>query len=385
MLIISGGVIAFLLAGGFINWILDTMRESTIRSQLGHMQVTRPGYLEEGAGDPYAYLLPDPDGTVQNPVAGGVPVVTITPRLAFGGLVSHGDETVAFLGEGIDPGKEGSIFHSVTVVSGEDLSPGEPETILMGEGLAANVGVSVGDRVVLLANTVNGGLNAVEITVKGLFATASKAYDDSVLRAPISLAQELIKVQGATTWVILLRETSDTERAIAHLRQALDPKEYEVTPWWDLADFYRKTVDLFSKQVMLVRILIGAIVVLSISNTLFMAVAERTSEIGTSMALGVKRRRILKMFVSEGAILGCIGGIFGVVLALALGQLISYIGIPMPPPPGAGRGYTGEILISAGLAMDGFVLALATTVLASILPARKAAGLNVVDALRQNG
>ena len=136
---------------------------------------------------------------------------------------------------------------------------------------------------------------------------------------------------------------------------------------------------------MLVRILIGAIVVLSISNTLSMAVAERTSEIGTSMALGVKRRRILQLFVSEGAILGLAGGLLGVVLALLLGHLISTIGIPMPPPPGMARGYTGEILISAPLAADGFILALATTLLASILPARKASRLNVVDALRKSG
>ena len=255
----------------------------------------------------------------------------------------------------------------------------------MGEGLAANLGAHPGDRIVLLSSTVAGGLNAVEVTVAGLFATATKAYDDTVLRAPIHTARALVKVDGATSWVVLLKDTDQTPSTLTALAQTLDPTRYEVTPWWDLADFYRKTVDLFSKQVMLVRVLIGAIVVLSITNTLSMAVAERTSEIGTSMALGVKRRRILKLFLCEGAILGLIGGGLGVALALLLGAIISRVGIPMPPPPGMARGFTGEILISAPLAFDGFALAVLTTILASILPARKAAQLNVVDALRKAG
>lgn len=136
---------------------------------------------------------------------------------------------------------------------------------------------------------------------------------------------------------------------------------------------------------MLLRILIGAIVVLSISNTLSMAVAERTSEIGTSMALGVRRTRILRLFLSEGVILGIAGGITGASLATVLGHLISEIGIPMPPPPGMTRGYVAQILISPGLALDGFALAFVTTLLASIVPAMRAARLNVVDALRRQG
>ena len=56
---ISFGVIALLLAGGFIEWIFWGMRESTIQSRLGHIQVTRPDYFQAGSADPFAYLLPD--------------------------------------------------------------------------------------------------------------------------------------------------------------------------------------------------------------------------------------------------------------------------------------------------------------------------------------
>ena len=271
---------------------------------------------------------------------------------------------------------------ALEVVAGRDLASIDEQSILMGEGLAANIGAEVGDVIVLLANTAAGNLNAVEVTIVGLFTSASKAYDDTALRAPLPIARDLMRVEGATSWVVLLDDTALAPKAVESFRQALDAGQYEITPWWALADFYNKTVELFSKQVMLLRILVGAIVVLSISNTLSMAVAERTSEIGTSMALGVRRARILRLFVSEGAVLGIIGGIVGALLAWGLGEAISHVGIPMPPPPGMTRGYVAEILISPGLAADGFLLAFVTTLLASILPATRAARLNVVDALR---
>ncbi|MEI2421576.1 hypothetical protein V6O07_14975, partial [Arthrospira platensis SPKY2] len=107
---------------------------------------------------------------------------------------------------------------------------------------------------------------------------------------PIDVARELMRVDGATSWVLLLNDTRDTDAALAGLAATLADTEFELIPWYELADFYNKTVELFSRQVDVVRLLIALIVILSISNTLSMAVAERTGEIGTSMAIGVRRR-----------------------------------------------------------------------------------------------
>lgn len=377
---VCGGVVAFLLAGGFIHWIFQDMRESTIHSQLGHIQITRPGYFREGLGDPYAYLLPDGTGMVERTV--GERLRTVTPRLAFNGLLSKGDATVSFVGEGIDPVKEAPITRAITIVAGKDLSASTPDSVLLGEGLAANLGAAPGDTVVLLATTAAGGINAVELTVAGVFATITKAYDDTVLRAPIDVARSLMRVQGATSWVVLLDRTEATSANVAALRQMLPETEFEIIPWNDLADFYNKTVELFSRQVGVVRILIALIVILSISNTLSMAVIERTGEIGTAMALGVRRRGILQLFILEGTLLGLAGGVIGVALGYVLGELVSAIGIPMPPPPGMARGYIGEIAISPALALDAFLLAFATTLIASLFPAWKASRMIIVDALR---
>lgn len=377
---LCGGVVAYLLAGGFIQWILHDMRETTIHAQLGHIQITRPRYLSEGLSDPYNHLLPATDART---LIGSLPeIVTVAPRLAFGGLISKGDATVSFVGEGIAPNLEAPIARAINIVEGSDLTESEPRSVLLGEGLAANLGVSPGDTVVLLVTTASGGVNAVELKVAGLFATTTKEYDDTVLRMPIEIARQLMRVGGATSWVILLDQTESTDRVVSALQQAIPATEFEITPWHALADFYNKTVELFSRQVGIVRLLIALIVILSISNTLSMTVVARTGEIGTSMALGVTRRRVLGQFLSEGALLGLVGGALGVVVGYIAGEIISFIGIPMPPPPGMARGYTGAIRITFPLAADALLLAFLTTLAASAFPSWRASRMNIVDALR---
>ena len=115
-----------------------------------------------------------------------------------------------------------------------------------------------------------------------------------------------------------------------------------------------------------------------------MSVVERTGEIGTLMALGLKRRNILQLFVSEGVLLAIIGGSLGLALGIALANLISSVGIPMPPPPGMAVGFTGEILVTWRLAVVAVTTAVVATTLASVYPSWKASRLEIVDALRHN-
>jgi putative ABC transport system permease protein len=380
---VAFGVIALLLAAGFIEWIFWGMREGTIRSRLGHVQIAAKGYLEKGVADPFAYLLPA-DSPAKASTAQLPGVRTLAPRLAFSGLASVGEATLSFLGEGMDPEREAELNTNVAMVSGEGLSPADPRGIIVGWGLAENLGVKVGDTIVLLATTRSGGINAVEGRVRGLFSTVTKAYDDAALRVPLPLAQELLRVSGSHTWVLLLDRTERTSAIVDYLRQTLASEAVEVVPWYDLADFYNKTVALFSRQVSVMKLIVAIIIVLSIANVMTMSVMERTGEIGTALALGVPRMRILAQIVFEGLALGAIGGAIGVVVGFALSKIISAIGIPMPPPPGMARGFSGEILVTGRIAFDAFVLAVATALAASVYPAWKASRMIIVDALRHN-
>ena len=380
---VAFGVTALILASGFIEWIFLDFRESTIQSQLGHLQIVKPGYHDAGKADPYAFLLPEAIPELETP---NEPhrIKAIAPRLSFSGLISHGEATIAFIGDGVSAQEEAAFGKGVQISAGKNLSADEPRAIIVGEGLARNLGVSVGDRVVLLANTATGGTNAVEVVVRGLFSTVTKAYDDAALRMPIKTARELLRAKGSHVWVVLLNDTSDTNRVLAKLRSQLPKEKFEVVPWDTLATFYNKTATLFTRQIQGIRLIIALIILLSISNTMTMSVMERIGEIGTSMALGVKRAGILRLFVSEGFLLGCFGGILGLLTGAASAAIISAIGIPMPPPPGMAHGYTGQILVTWKIALESLALAVGTTLIGSVYPAWTGSRKQIVDALRFN-
>lgn len=383
LIAIASGVAALILASGFNDWNFWMYRELAIRSQFGHIRVQRAGYSESGVADPFAYLLPDKAAERQAIVA--KPHVTVlAPRLSLSGLVSRGESTLSFIGEGVDPSAESDLSRALLITDGENLSPEDPTGVIVGRGLAENLGVRVGDVIVLLANTSAGGLNAAEVRVRGTFSTVTKAYDDAALRLPISTAQQLLRVSGAHAWVLLLDDTRHTAPIVEALRKEFNGKSFEFIPWWQLADFYNKSAALMSRQVTVIKIIIAVLIILSISNTLLMSVMERTGEIGTSMALGVTRMQVLRQFLTEGILLGVLGGLGGAVVGSVLGGIVSAIGFPIPPPPGMAREFPGGIRVTPLLVADAFTLAVATTLAAGIYPAWRASRLQIVDALRHN-
>src|SRR5438552_12456813 len=102
LLAIAFGVIAFLIAGGFIEWIFWAIQDAAIKNGLGHIQISRPRFRDAGLANPSAYLLP-PDGAEFNIVRSAPHVRAVDERLALSGLASSGEVTVAFTGEGVDP------------------------------------------------------------------------------------------------------------------------------------------------------------------------------------------------------------------------------------------------------------------------------------------
>lgn len=381
---VAFGITALILSSGFIQWIFLDFRETSIRSQLGHLQIVYPGYHDAGKADPLSFLLPNAPPNLNTVDDNSDQIKIIVPRLSFNGLISHGEATLSFIGDGIDPREQLAFGNAVQISEGNPLSIDHPFHIIVGEGLARNLGLKVGDQAVLLVDSATGGINAIEVFVGGLFSTVTKSYDDNAIRVPIETARQLLRTQGTHSWIVLLNDTEQTDHVLAKLRNSLPHDKFEVVPWYLLADFYNKTIALFTKQILAIKVIIALIILLSIFNTMSITVMERIGEIGTAMALGVKRVNIMRIFLNEGVLIGCVGGLVGLSVGLLLAAIISNIGIPMPPPPGMARGYTGQILVTLDIALESLVLAVATTLVASVYPAWKASRMQIVDALRHN-
>jgi putative ABC transport system permease protein len=379
------GAAAIIVFGGFVHSIYVGVRESTIRSQVGHLQLSRRGFSDRGHVAPYDYLIADYPA-LRAELARVEHVRTVTARLGFSGLVSTGDTTTSFVGLGVEPDGEAALSSLAVIVDGQDLGRDAPRGIVAGIGLARAFGVRPGDDVTLLTTTRGGAINALAVTLRGVWESSEKAYDDRFLRASLPEVQRLLDVEpGEVQSVVLLLDRTEHTALVRERVAALIAArglDLEVKTWEDLSLRYHQVRELFGRIFGVLTLIVGVMVVFGITNTMTMAIFERTREIGTIMALGTRRRRVVGMFVLEGMTLGVLGGLVGVALGVALARAISAIGIELPPPPGSTRGFTVQILVVPAVLLDAFRLSIVTATLASLYPAWRAARLDVVEALR---
>lgn len=383
LIAISFGVIGLILSGGFVADVFVQLAEATIHSQLGHVQVAKPGFFTQGTRKPYDYQIENPEPLRRElEKLNGVDDVML--RLNFSGLISNGKADLAIFGEGIEPDKEARLGSFLKIIEGRQLKSSDTYGIILGEGVAQALKLRAKDPVTLLLNTKEGALNTIELEVVGIARSFSKDYDARVVRITLPAAQDLLASAAINSYVISLRDTQDTEATLLHLQKILHKNLYEVKSWQQLSDFYSSTVALYERQFGVLKIIILVMVLLSVVNSVSMTVMERIGEFGTLMALGNKRRTLFQLVVVENTLLGMFGGLLGVVLGVALALLISAMGITMPPPPNSNSGYTAIIRVVPEIIVTAFFVGFLATVLASLLPARRASRLPVAEALRQN-
>jgi putative ABC transport system permease protein len=245
-------------------------------------------------------------------------------------------------------------------------------------------------RIEMLAADAHGAPNVASLNVVKAEDQGVKEFDDIAISMHLSQAQKLI-YGGATPQVtaiaLQLQHTSQLPAAKARLQQLLDTtlqgQPLEIQQYTTLNPMYGQTIGMFAAIFSFIAMLIGAIVLFTVGNTMSMAVVERTVEIGTLRAVGLRRGGIRRLFVCEGLALGLIGAVLGVLVSVALAAVINHSGLSWLPPgrvepvPLTVRVW-GETRLIIGTAI-GLVLVAA---LSAWWPANRASKMNIVDALR---
>lgn len=383
---IASGSIALITFGGYMDYAFWGLRESTIRNHLGHLQIVRAGYFEKRLSNPKAALLEGPQvSAVERILTGWPEVEMVSRRLELSGLIGNGETTLPFLGRGIEPEKESAALSFLTILSGAPLATSDAREILVAKGLAAALEVRPGDRVILLTTTLSGTINGLDVTVAGTFETGTEDFDQRAILLPLPMAQQLIQSDRVDKVVLLLKETELTDLVARRLHDELNRAglPLELRRWTDLASFYHRVVRVYDGMYQFVKVVIALIVILSIMNTLMMAIFERTREIGTIMALGLGRRGIVELFLLEGLFIGLVGGILGTVAGIGACHLVNaFGGIAISPPPGASRGYIVFLNVVPRVLLFAFTSSVLTALLSSLYPAFRASRMQVVEALR---
>lgn len=384
-LVLVFGATALILAGGFISYSFEGLREGAIRGQLGHLQLYHRDFFEREEEKPLELGLENV-GELKKKIIPQPNIRFAMARVEFIGLISNGDKSVAFLGRGVEPEKEiklsGGFLSSSPETGkylGENLGNEKEHEVVLAKGLAKSLKAQPGSYVTLMATTAKGALNAMDVKVVGTYSTGVPEYDERALQVRVESAQALLKSDKVTKLVVVLEETEKTDEVAAVLHGIFP--DLTIKRWIEMATFYKAVVQLYNSIFLFLGVIIFIIVVLSSSNTMMMSIFECTREIGTQLAVGTSRLRLLVNFLYEGLIIGTVGGLFGLLMAFLLATLVNHSGIWMPPPPASTQGYPLNVSIVPELFVGVFLLIALTTVIATVVPAWRASRMNIVDAL----
>lgn len=386
------GFAAVNVFAGFTSYMFVNLREGFIYGGgNGHLIIYKDGYRDQGVSDPAKFLLP-PDIYERLQMLGDKDdrILLVSGHLELTGQLDTGNSYNIFVARAVTPSHAERFFQESKTMregfdfieEGERLSDEQPNEIGIAFGVRRTLGLNIGSNAVLMARTVDGQINTVDAVVKNVFAAPNETLDNKLISMPLALAQDLYQTESVGSVSILLRNGSDIGAVETLIRDSLGDKAQglKIVRWDQESDLYRLTRNMFDMIFGIVFVILVIIVTMSVMNTMGMAILERTTEIGTLRAIGMKRSGIVRLFAAEGALLGLAGVALGAGCSAAVWAAVK-LSHPTWTPPSLGREVGLEIRLEPGyLIVTGCSLVL-LTLIAAIVPARRASTQGIVEAL----
>lgn len=387
MAMIIGGVAVFCW-GGFSDYAFWILKQQTIRMNVGHLQLYNPVYFQTANRNlSLIHDYPTLKAEIENHPDLSSAIVTLSGQLEFTGVISHYENETAsyFSALGIEPLPALKLGAFEKQISGSELSRIKTQEATLGSGLATTLNAHYADWLDVMVVNSSGGQGALSLKLRGIFSSGIKDYDDVAMKVPLVTAQRIMGTQGVTKVLILLKNDADVLAFRAKLQRVIDEKNLPLTirSWKEVSPFYQQVESLLSGISFFIRAVVALMVIFMIGNAMTMNIVERTREITTLRAIGLRPLAINRLLLLEGIFIGGLGGLGSLLVGSVLAGLVNLQGIAMPPSPGQTHGYTAFIKTdSAELFAVTFLLPVVTSALAAILPAIRASRLNIADAFK---
>ena len=372
------------VSGSFKNMMVGQITDSF----LGHIQIHKKGYVASIDSLPLTMNMGTQSVEKAKKVINEVPGIEASSmRIKFGGMFSNFVETTNIRLNGVYPEDE---IRTVPLFSGRIMEGDKiirKGEMLVPELLAKGMKVKMGDMIVVVATNRDGSVNGKQFKVGGMLESATgPGGRDGYIH--IDDALDLLRMDRVEISEIALRLNNFTNLEDVHnklsdiLSKELNKEgkpAFEVHTWEKLSPFYNiaRMIDIMTLSIKLMLI---AIVLISIMNVMIMAVYERIREIGTIAAIGTLPKKILSMFVIEGFSLGVLGALIGNIIGVSVVYILNIAKITF----NFGR-QTGLILSPTVGPTDILaisIIVIIVSVLASLQPAFKASRMEPIEALR---
>jgi putative ABC transport system permease protein len=442
---IAVGSIALILFGEYNDFTFLGLQMQAVTGS-GHLSVFQKGYFDFGSGNPAGYSIANYRSVIsliENDPELKPMLNVVTPTVSLFGIAGNFsiDASKTFFGTGFVPSDRDKMRHwdeyhlraPSTVFPPLGISDNDINHGIVGLGMARILGLcgplkisdcpaapkektvvnrtapapsvdlaelaardrgpaeaapaETAPRLDLLSATAAGAPNVVTFYVNEAQSQGVRELDDAFVGMHIALAQELLYGRGehkAVSIVVQLHRTEDLPRAMARLKTlfAAHKLPLEAHDYSELSTGYVQIRNFLSVMFAFLAVIMGVIVVFTVVNTMSMSVMERTNEIGTARAMGVRRSAIRRQFVIEGFMLGLIGATAGIILATFISIWFNQAGI-MYMPPGQARAVPIRLLTGDyALLLRVWISLVVIATVGSLIPANRAAKMKVVDALR---
>ncbi len=386
-LAIAIGLMFMIIMDSMLTGIDQESFDRIINYETGHIKIFDRGYREDEENLPLDKAIEEP-GAIIDKLEKDPDVAGVTSRINFRIMLSDGVDQYPAVGIAIDPADDESVFLLRKSIDKGVFFIGNEEAMLLGEGLAEDFGVGVGDYLTVLTRTKYDTYQALDLRIKGILRTEDPKIDWAAVVIPLGLGQESLDMgKGVTEIDIKLKDPTKTKQFRDKLAKEITG--VEVATWQDLAEDVMAIAEAKRGGTFVMLFGIFLVALIGMTNTILLAVFERVKEIGMMAAMGMKRKQIVRLFMLEGAMIGLMGSIAGCLMAILLNiPFVKYglnWGMYMRDMGDIGYRVTG---VSRGvwninMFVGAFIFGIVVSALTSFYPAWVASRMEPTEALKR--
>lgn len=309
-------VSVFLLQFGasYVDGFRDKVQKQAVRES-GHIRIAAKGYDEKIDLLPLEPNIPWTESFGDS--LRSLPEVTmVRPMLRFGALANSPERTLEMQLVATTTEAAKSIWGRLDRAISDGAFLDGPNQVILGSNAARLLDVQSGDKIILLTSDIHGGMSAVEPVVRGVFKSLNEDEDATLVIAELGTVQRLLAMEGRVTSVTLELEHHDMLEEVLPQVRELFGSQYQVTSWKEDQAAFIQLLDASEIGIWVITIIILTVASLGMINTFMISILERLREFGTLRAVGLLPGQLIKLVLFQGAVLGVIGTIVGLIFSL---------------------------------------------------------------------